>query len=193
MNNELFRLFLKGAQLDDPRLLERDDIPEIMENLGAVLREMVNGLWTILRGRAKQKAETRLSMTLLQPAANNPLKLSPRVEDALRLLLKKEHPSFLGPVESVLEGFADLMSHQMAMNAGIQASLQEALDKFDPHNFAEHKGGFFEFQKKAACWDAYCEAYGRIKDETMEDFFGKAFVQAYEEQMEKLCSRSKKS
>jgi type VI secretion system protein len=164
-----------------------------METLGLVFRELVNGLWTVLRGRTELKAEIRLAMTMVRPAGNNPLKLSPRIEDALKHLLKREHPSFLQPIDAVREGFEDVMNHQLAMNAGIQASLLEALEQFDPQRFVEKNKDKSPFQTKGKYWKDYCAGFSELKDRALEGILGKAFVRAYEEQLEKLRSKQRKS
>jgi len=190
---ELFNLFLEGARIEDPNFVNNAEIPELMASLGAVFRELVNGLWTVLRGRTELKAEIRLAMTMVRPTGNNPLKLSPRIEDVLKSLLKREHPSFLQPIDAVRDGFEDVMNHQLAMNAGIQASLLEALDQFDPQRFAEKNKDRSVLQTKGKYWKDYCAAYNELKERALEGIFGKAFVRAYEEQQEKLHSKHKKS
>ena len=188
---KLFDLFLHGAGLEGEDVIKEEEMPDVMVTLGAVFREMASGLWTFLRGRTEAKREMRVQVTMLLPTNNNPLKLSPTVEDAMKCLLKRLHPSFLEPVDAVSESFEDLMNHQLAMNAGIQASLDEALDHFKPENFAEkHKGGF-KLTHGSKCWDEYAESYNKIRNEISEDFFGKQFVKAYEEQIEKLRLKGK--
>jgi type VI secretion system protein len=189
---ELFSLFLKGARVDDASFLGNEDIGEMMENLGAIFREMADGLWTILRGRTETKAEVRVAVTVVRPDGNNPLKMSPGADDVLRHLLKRQHRGFLEPVDAVREGIEDIINHQLAMNAGIKASLIEALDRFDPRHFEEKSTQWLASQRKIRCWNEYAEAYGRLKEEAFEGFFGKAFVRAYEEQLDKLRSKLKK-
>lgn len=187
---ELLQCFLKGARIEDKGLLQGPEVPRIMECLGTVFREMAQGLWTVLRGRTELKAEIRLPMTMVRPSCNNPLKLSPTIEDAIRHLVKRCHPSYMEPIEAVREGFEDVMNHQVAMNAGIQASLMDALEKFNPDHFSEKtKEGFF--QRKGKCWETYCQAFCEVKDEAAEGIFGKAFVRAYEQQLDKLRSKKK--
>jgi type VI secretion system protein len=188
VNAELFERFLKGAGIEMSSFKETD-IPELMENLGAVFRELVNGLWTVLRGRAELKAEIRIPVTMVRPASNNPLKFSPTLDDAVRRLVKRDHPSFLEPLEAVRESFGDIMNHQVAVHAGIQASLIEALDRFDPDRISENKDGSI-LQTKSKLWKAYCQVYPELKEEALEDIFGKAFIQAYEDQLEKFRFRS---
>jgi predicted component of type VI protein secretion system len=190
---ELFDIFLKSAGLEGAKFFGVEEIPDLMSTLGAVFREMVSGLWTVLQGRAEEKSEIRALMTGVLNIDNNPIKLSPRIEDGIRSLIKREHPAFLEPVEAVRRGFRDLMDHHVAMNAGIQAALMEVLDRFDPQYFAEKNKATFALKKKTACWDDYCESYTRFRNEALEDFFGKVFVQAYEEQIEKLRPRTKRA
>jgi type VI secretion system FHA domain protein len=189
---ELLERFLKGAEVEYPASIADADIPNFVENVGAVFRELVNGLWMVLRGRAELKAEMRLAMTMVRPTHNNPLKLSPGLEDAIVSLLKRTHPSFLEPVDAVREGFEDIMNHQVALGAGIQASLTEALAGFDPESF-EEKNESSILQTKGKVWKAYCKAYPELKERAMEGIFGKAFVTAYEAQLAKLRSRNEKS
>ena len=181
---ELFDRFLKGAGLESSSFTN-SEIPDLMERLGAVFRELVNGLWTVLRGRAEMKAQIRIAMTMVRPSSNNPLKFSPTLEDALRRLLKRDHPGFLEPLDAVRESFGDIMNHQLALNAGIQASLLDALDRFDPERFSGNKDSSI-LQTKSKFWKAYCEAYPELKEEALEGIFGRAFADAYEDQLKKL-------
>ncbi|MEN6439741.1 MAG: type VI secretion system-associated FHA domain protein TagH [Syntrophobacter sp.] len=187
---ELFRHFLKGARLEDPALLNSPELPKMMEEIGSVFRELAQGLWTVLKGRMELKAEFRLAMTMVRPSNNNPLKLSPTVEDAVKHLLKRLHPSFMEPAAAVREGYEDVMNHQIAMNAGIQASLAEAFERFNPERISgKTKEGIFG--KKSKNWEIYCDSFGELKDQALDGIFGKAFIRAYEQQLEKL--RTKKS
>ncbi len=189
---ELFEIFLKGAGIENAGFGADENIMETIAAVGAVFREMVDGLWTVLQGRTTQKAEIRLALTLVRPVGNNPIKFSPRAEDAVRDMLKRGRRSFLEPVDAVHEAFEDLMNHQIAMNAGVQASLNEALDRFDPEQLANKDEAGPAFMKKIKYWNSYTETYGKLRDEASEDFFGKTFIRVYEEQIEKLRSKRKK-
>ena len=182
----LLDLFLEGAGIDDPEFAKPEEAAVLMKMAGAVFREMVHGLWTVLRGRMEFKSEFRLSMTMIRPIDNNPFKFSPRVEDTLKLLLKKGHPGFLEGVEAAKEGFDDVMNDQLALNAGIQASLMKILKRFDPKEFAAKYEGRRVLMKSGKCWEDYSNAYGKLADEAVDNFFGEAFARAYEEQLAKL-------
>jgi predicted component of type VI protein secretion system len=36
------------------------------------------------------------------------------------------------------------------------------------------------------CWDAYCDAFPQMAETALDDLLGKAFLQAYEDQLIKL-------
>ncbi len=189
---EIFDRFLKGAGLDTSSFTDAE-IPDLMERLGEVFSELVNGLWTILRGRAEMKAEIRVAMTMVRPSSNNALKFSPTLEDAVRSLLKRNHPSFLEPIDAVRESFADIMNHQLALNAGIQASMVDALDHLDPQRFSEKNRDRSILHTSGKFWKAYCEAYPELREEALEGIFGKAFIQAYQDQLERLRAKRTRS
>ena len=183
---ELFQVFLEAAGVKDTRFLQHEDLPELMQTVGAAFREMINGLMAILRGRSELKNQLRVPATILKPADNNPLKFFGIVDDALKQLLTKDQAGFVDAKDAVREGFADIMNHQLAMTAGIQAAVIRLLERFDPHIFAKQNEEGVVFKRKAKSWDAYRQAYTEIASQALEDFFGEPFAQAYEEQIRKL-------
>ena len=189
---ELFEIFLDAAGLKDKRFIESEQIPELMHTVGTVFREVIDGLMKVLRGRAEQKVQTRVDVTTIRAVDNNPLKFSASVNDALEILLKKDHPGFIDAVDAIHEGCADIMNHQLAMTAGIMAALRELLERFDPKHLAKQYEDGIVFQRKAKCWDAYSESYDRLVEEAYENIFGDAYNRAYNEQMSKLRSFRKK-
>jgi type VI secretion system FHA domain protein len=189
---DLLNVFFEAAGIADTSFLPREEYQEAMRTAGAVFRELIDGLMTVLQGRAELKSQFRVTMTFLKSAENNPLKFSPTATEALKLLLVKNQPGFVDAVDAVREGFQDIMNHQLAITAGIQASLMNLLTKFDPQNFASHYEEGFVLGKKAKCWDAYRQAYGELVKEALENFFGEEFARAYEEQMLKLRTSLKK-
>lgn len=190
---ELFRVFLEAAGVKDTNAIKNDDIPELMQTLGAVFREMVDGLMAVLRGRSELKNQLRVQATVLKPADNNPLKFSRIADEALKQLLTKDQAGFVDAMDAVREGFADIMNHQLAMTAGIQAAVLKLLDRFNPQQFAKQYEEGVVFHRKAKSWDAYLQSYTEIADKALEDFFGEPFAQAYEEQIRKLRSKTDES
>src|SRR5206468_9514259 len=85
-NEALLRALLSGAglrDLDVPGGLS----PELMKQLGRLLREATAGLLDLLAARAMTKREVRADMTVIVASDNNPLKFSPDMEAALTHLL----------------------------------------------------------------------------------------------------------
>lgn len=191
-DSELLRQFLLGAGIADTGLVPAEQWPALMKTSGELLRGMVEGLMLVLRARAELKSQFRVSVTTMRSIDNNPLKFTPNVDDAIKLMLAPTNPGFLPPKEAVREGFSDIMNHQMAMTAGIQAALAEILHGFDPEIIEKSQTEGVLFQKKAKCWERYAEKYPQLKTAAQEEFFGDAFAEAYEKQM-LLLSRSSKS
>ena len=111
--------------------------PETYQQLGQIVRIVVEGLIEVLHSRAEVKNSFRLAMTNMRPIENNPLKFSMNAEDALHNLFVKKNPGYLGAVEAFQEGFQDIAFHQMAMLAGIRAAYEAMLEKFNPEALEE--------------------------------------------------------
>ena len=187
---ELFQSFLDAAGVTYKDFHQNVDMSELMPTLGVVFREMVAGLMTILRGRSELKNQLRVSATSLKPTDNNPFKFSPIVDDALKQILAKDQPGFVETPNAVREAFADIMNHQLAMTAGIQAAVIALLERFDPHHFDRQNDNGALFKRKAKSWDTFRRSYTEIVNEALENFFGEAFIHAYEEQIRKLRKKN---
>ncbi|WP_347988887.1 type VI secretion system-associated FHA domain protein TagH [Methylomonas sp. AM2-LC] len=185
----LMQQFLTGAGIRDANFLPADNCAEAMKTAGILFRLMVEGLMDVLRARAEMKSEFRVSVTTLRSVDNNPLKFNPDVESVLKLLMGPHNSAFIKSEDAVKGAFKDIKYHQLAMTAGIQASLAEILHKFDPDGFEKVYAEGLVFQKKTKCWELYCEKYPEFKSMAMEEFFGEEFADAYEKQMQ-LFARS---
>ena len=191
VDNDLIREFLAGAGICDSDFVPPEQWASLMRTSGELLRAMVEGLMQVLRARAELKSQFRVSVTTMRSVDNNPLKFTPNPDDAIKLILAPTNPGFLPPKAAVREGFNDIMNHQMAMTAGIQASLAEILQSFDPDRIEKSQSDGILFQKKAKCWDYYTEKYPQLRAVAQEEFFGDAFADAYEKQMLLLGRASK--
>ncbi len=185
-----------GAELQElmrgAGLSSSDLSPEMMQDLGRVLRVVVEGVMDVLRARAEIKSQFRLPMTRIQSAENNPLKHSPNVESALHTLLVQRNPGFLPTVQAFEDAFADIRNHQMAMLEGLRLAYDAMLESFDPK---ELEKGFERAAKrgfgntKAKYWDLYKERFTQLGDDADDTFrrlFGDVFADAYEKQLERL-------
>jgi type VI secretion system FHA domain protein len=187
----------------DPELAElmrgaglsaQDMSPEMMRDLGKVLRVVVEGVMDVLRARAEIKSEFRLPMTRIQSAENNPLKHSPNVESALHTLLVQRNPGYLSAVQAFEDAFADIRNHQMAMLEGLRTAFQSMLESFDPKQLEKEferpgKRGLGFGSAKSKYWDLYTDRFAHLggdADDTFRRLFGDVFAEAYEKQLERL-------
>jgi type VI secretion system FHA domain protein len=187
-----FAELLRGAGMS-----EQDISPEVMNELGRVLRVVVQGLMEVLQARSEIKSQFRLPLTRVKAAENNPLKLSPNVESALHTLLVQRNAGYLGTVPAFEDAFADIRSHQMAMLEGVRAAFQSMLESFDPRQLEDRfdasakRGGnlLSNLGGKPKYWDLYKERFERLAgdpDDTFRRLFGDVFAEAYEKQLERL-------
>ena len=184
--DDLFHIFLKAAGVTDTSAIQTKDIPQIMETLGIVFKEMISELRIFLKGRSEQKKQFRVSTTQLMPTDNNPLKFFDNLDEIIDQLVLGNKPGFMDAPAAVREGFADLMNHQLAMTAGIQAAVFDLIERFDPQQFINQHNGSKFTPKKAKSWDAFRQAHAEIANTAMDDFFGEPFTRAYEAQLRRL-------
>lgn len=189
LDNEIVCAFLQGAGIQDASFLTPDQWLSAMASAGELFRCLIQGIMEVLRARAEMKSEFRVSVTTIRAMDNNPLKFNPDVESVLKLMLGPHNPAFMPANQAVSEAVSDVKQHQLAMTAGIQASLAAILSRFSPENIEKGLGEGLVLQKKARCWERYIEKYPHMKSLAMEEFFGDAFVEAYEKQMRLLERR----
>lgn len=177
--------------------LELDDLPEhrkldadFMRTLGALLRTSIDGTIRLMAARTAVKREVRANVTVISPDRNNPLKFSPDADVALMYLLGREYPGFMGAEEAVHEAFADLLSHQIGVVSGMRSALSLVLERFDPETITRNADthgmidNLLSMGRKARLWDAYGRYFENTREQAVDrfqEFFGAAFVDAYEE------------
>jgi type VI secretion system FHA domain protein len=185
-----FAALLKGAGLHGV-----EATPELAENFGQILRIVVGGLMDVLRAREHIKNEFRMRMTTFKVAANNPLKFSANVEDALHNLLVKRNAAYMSMTEAFEDAFADVRSHQMAMLAGVRVAFDAMLGDFDPDRLQEKfdavlkKGSLLSAPARLRYWELYRDKFhAMVKDpeNNFRELFGDEFARVYEEQLESL-------
>lgn len=190
---ELLAALLDG--LGAPGLRMEALTPETMQLLGQLLRESTRGAVELLVARAALKREMRAEMTMIVSRENNPLKFSPSVEVALQHLLGPPAPGFMTPAAAVRDAFDDLRAHQLGVMAGMRAALEGVLQRFDPKQL-EGKltkrsaiDSLIPATRKARLWESFTELFAQLQTEAQDDFdelFGKAFLKAYEDQLDRL-------
>lgn len=193
-SDEMLEAFLRGAGLDQLRL-DRGETRVQMEAIGRSYRHMVEGLIEVLRARASLKGEFRMAQTMIRPVENNPLKFAPNVDEALLLLLRSGNQAFMPADQAIKESFDDLKAHQLAVMAGVQASIKHLLKRFQPAILEARLskpsgiGALLPGVRQAQYWELFTELYASISREAEDDFedlFGREFSRAYEEQSTKL-------
>ena len=166
--------------------------PAFMERVGALLHDAVQGTLQLLLTRQEFKRELRAEMTMIATQANNPLKFSPTVEVALAHLLGPGVRGFMPAEAAMRDAFDDLRAHQFGVMVGMRAALARLIARFAPSELEKKitaksaLDSLFAAHRKAKLWDQFVQFYAEIATEAEEDFhgfFGKALVQAYEEQM----------
>ncbi len=180
--------FKQGAGLADCRYPQQLT-PELMFMLGKMLAESVQGCMDLLGARAAAKQEVRVSVTLINAEANNPLKFLPTGSSVLAQIFGPRMPGFQDGPTAIADAFQDLRSHEVAMMAGTQAAVRGLFDRFDPCYLEEQLQSqgrakpLFSSQRDARLWDLYRSRYEWLKDEIKNQSptsWGAEFLSAYQ-------------
>ncbi len=190
---ELLQALLSG--LGVPGLRLEALTPATLELIGQLLRESTRGAVELLVARAALKREMRAEVTMIVSRENNPLKFSPTVEVALQHLLGPPAPGFMPSAIAMRDAFDDLRAHQLGVMAGMRAALEGVLQRFDPKQLEGKLSkrsaidSIIPATRKARLWEAFNELFAQLQTEAQDDFdelFGKAFLKAYEDQLDRL-------
>ncbi len=169
--------------------------PAMMLLVGQLLRESTRGAVELLLARAALKREMRAEMTMIKARENNPLKFSPSVEVALQHLLAPTSPGFMPAAPAMRDAFDDLRAHQLGVMAGMKAALDGVLQRFDPQQLEAKLtsrsaiDSLIPATRKARLWESFQRLFSQLSSEAQDDFdelFGKAFLRAYEAQLDRL-------
>ena len=190
----MLQALLRG--LGVPGLSPAAITPATAEHLGLMLREAVQGTMELLVARAATKREVRAEVTMIVSKDNNPLKFSPDASFALLQLLQPQSGrGFMPPVAAMRDAYDDLRAHQMGFIAGMRAALSGILNRFQPEVLESRLAdksfldSVLPANRMAKMWDEYERRYADILREAEDDFhslFGREFLRAYEEQIERL-------
>ncbi len=192
---ELLAAFLRG--LGPLQQSPTQLTPGLMERVGEMLRTATEGTLQLLQARQELKREVRAQATMIAAQANNPLKFSPTVEVALAHLLGPGMRGFMPAEAAMRDAYQDLRAHEFGVMVGTRAALAHVIERFEPSALEKNitarskLDAIFASNRKAKLWDQFVALYGSIATEAEDDFhnlFGKAFLKAYEEQMERLKS-----
>lgn len=174
--------------------------PAIYQQLGVIIRIIVQGMIEVLQSRAEVKNNFRMPITNIRPVENNPLKFSLNADDALHNLFVKRNPGYLGPTESFQEGFQDIAFHQMAMLAGIRAAFSAMLGKLHPDHLEAiyerklRRTAMINLGNRLKFWEMYRAQFEDLEKDPEAGFqllFGEEFAKAYNEQLQKLATAAR--
>jgi FHA domain-containing protein len=191
----LWDAFCDGAQLSlatRPRLT-----PELMRLIGGTLRQAVEGTLQLSAMRTVVKQELHVPVTAIQARGNNPLKFAPDAVAALTQMMQPPMRGFMAAPEAMQDAMTDLLGHAAGTMEGTRAALQGMLRRFEPAQLEAQlaEGGVLDKlmpgNRRARLWELYLQHFGRISESAREDFdelFGKAFVKAYEEQVDRVAA-----
>lgn len=184
-----------GVRMDLPGGLT----PEMMNIIGQILVNALSGTLRLMAVRANVKQEMRAHMTVIQARANNPLKFSPDARAGLEQLLKPPMRGFLPGPAAMTDAMHDLVGHSIGTVAGMRAALDGVLGRFEPAALEAKLSGkslldaVLPMNRKARLWELYLQHFESIRNEAQDDFhtlFGKAFLAAYEQQLDRLHEES---
>lgn len=197
----LIQAFLNGAGIPSVTL-SQGLTPEFMEMVGKLLAISVQGTMDLNALRALVKREVNADVTQVVVRNNNPLKFLPDSETVLTQMFRKKMPGFMSPTEAMEDAYADLHAHQRGVVAGMRAAMADMLKRMNPERL---EGKIKDLSlldsmrlgnRKAKLWDMYTELFGKVDAEAQDDFqalFGQAFLQAYEQEIERIKNHAQNS
>ncbi|MGY4828957.1 type VI secretion system-associated FHA domain protein TagH [Sphaerotilaceae bacterium SBD11-9] len=189
----LWAAFCEGAGINVK--LPQGLTPELMKVIGQVLHHSIDGTIKLVAVRAAAKQELKADVTTIQARNNNPLKFSPDAGVAIEQLLQPPMRGFMMGPAAVNDVMDDLLGHAIGTMAGMRAALTGVLDRFEPARLEGKLAGnsvldsVLPMNRRSKLWEQYLQHYKRIRDDAQDDFhdlFGKAFIDAYEEQLDRL-------
>ncbi len=187
-------LGLDGASLP-PEVQAR-----LFADIAGLLREMADGLVSVLEARRLIKDGFNLDQTQLRPVENNPFKFCTSGREALDKSLVKRPPGFLAPAEAARAGFADVKVHEMAAMEAMQATIARLLQRVSPaavtfevEGEAPGSAGLFARKlDKGRLWDRYLAMHERLVDALdviSPEVVGEEFARAYAHNTQDLRRR----
>ena len=180
-----------GVRLDPPP----NTGPAFMRVVGMMLRSSVEGTVQLMAMRQATRQELQAQVTVIRPSNNNPLKFAPDGQSAMEQVLQPAVRGFLPGPAAMTDAMNDLLGHAIGTMAGTRAALEGVLKRFGPQELEAKLAdksvldSVLPMNRKAKLWELYLQHYESIRDEAQEDFhtlFGRAFLAAYEQQLERL-------
>ncbi len=184
-------MLLAGAGLK-PGDLAGTEPDEILRITGQILRHMVAGLTGLLQERAQLTTKLRLSQNTDRSSQNNPLKLAPTVNDALKYLLGKGSKSCLPAADAVQVSFLEIKNHERAVPKALVQALKDFMENLAPDELRQQvdqgvrRNRLLGAPNKLKYWDLYEESFMNLthgEDGTLPEAFSQEFARAYDKEV----------
>ncbi|RZJ07555.1 MAG: type VI secretion system-associated FHA domain protein TagH [Rubrivivax sp.] len=198
----LWQAFCRGADIQVAAPADEAQLAQRMEHLGRIVKAAVAGTQELMAVRASTKYEMRAQVTQIQARSNNPLKFAPDVRTGVEQLVEPAARGFLDGPAAMEDAMKDLIGHMIGSVAGMRAALEGLLDRFTPEMLEQTLGqgsmlgNLLPASRKAKLWELYLLRYTTLRESAQDDFhavFGKAFLGAYEQQVERLRKKGGQS
>lgn len=190
----LLNTFCKAAGLEKP-VMTAEETAAYVESIGAILRTSIDGIYSLIKSRSMLKGEFGAEdRTMVATRDNNPLKYMHDTDEVMQFLFenKKLSSMYLPPVQSVQGACNDLMLHDYASTAGLQAAIEGSIRHFNPQLIEaalDKSGKKMILNRKAALWETYVERYHKMEESMADQVTGiidRDFARAYDKQMRKM-------
>jgi len=164
---------------------------ELADEIGAVLRIMVENLGQMLASRAESKTLMRsASRTMIRPVENNPLKFASSPGEALGVMFGPRTRNYLDARTTIERSFGDLKTHQVLTYGAMQGALEALFEDLAPERIdrsvePEHGIGALISSRKAKLWDIYLERW-RAKTKRADGRLLEAFIALFAQAYDKL-------
>ena len=163
--------------------------PALVAEIGRSYRALADGLRQLLAARRDVKIGLGLGATQIETGAN-PLKFVRDADGAVNALLRPSASGYLAGTVAVEDAVQALVRHQGALVGGVRASMQVALDAFEPKSLEEKiaKRGLaavIPMKRKAELWERFTQHYNEFAAEANDDIrrvIGKALEKLYAEE-----------
>jgi FHA domain-containing protein len=188
----LWKAFVEGARLQAE--LSQGLRPELMRNLGTMLRSVVTGARRLSPPRT-QGTGRELDDAGAQPRQNNPVLVAGDDNRALLSLLRPPPPGFLPGPAAIDDLFDELAQQNAAQKAAMRVALERMLSRIEPVSIEKRAGeadgsdALVPLRRKAKLWDTYLSLFRRPRPDTVaawQESFGKLYTEAYVTELSRL-------
>ncbi|MFK7913446.1 MAG: type VI secretion system-associated FHA domain protein TagH [Pseudomonadales bacterium] len=151
--------------------------------IGGVLKSLLAGVVDVLLNRAELKNQMKLQRTILQSQDNNPIKMAPNAEAAVRWLFTDQQVGFLDAEAAAADVMLDISAHELSMIAGLQAAQEAVTKGLNPdyleQRFSEQVNmGGIGVLEKSRYWQLFRSYYST--EVVNQDMMISNFAEAYE-------------